>query len=174
MDRGRLSAYKANLDFYQGSQWEKSSTNRQLVFNYARVAIDKLTSYLMQGLTFACYPNLEILNTKSEILKDDKELKTRVREAEQLLLSVYQQNNLQQLDWETEIDAAVLGDGCYKVIWDAEEKRIRVTVPDISGIFAWWLGDDMAKVWRVASRYELTADEISMLYNLSPLRGKGL
>lgn len=172
MDRGRLSAYKANLDFYQGSQWEKSSTNRQLVFNYARVAIDKLTSYLMQGLTFACYPNLEILKTKSEILKDDKELKTRVREAEQLLLQVYQQNNLQQLDWETEIDAAVLGDGCYKVIWDAEEKRIRVTVPDISGIFAWWLGDDMAKVWRVASRYELTADEISMLYNLSPLRAK--
>lgn len=49
-------------------------------------------------------------------------------------------NHLQQLDHETEIDTAIIGDGCYKVIWDTDEKRIRVTAPDVSGLFAWWRG----------------------------------
>ncbi len=152
-DAERLAAYRQNLDFYNGSQWTQTSRHRQLVFNYAKVSIDKVTSFLMQGLNFACYPK-----------EDSEELKARVKRAEQLLRQVYEDNKLQQLDWETEIDAAVLGDGCYKVTWDAEEKRIRVTAPDVSGIFAWWLGDDLAKVWRVASQYKLTREEVAILY----------
>lgn len=156
IDTARLAEYCTNLDFYNGKQWQLTSRNRQLVFNYAKVAIDKVTSYLMQGLTFACYPT-----------GNQGELKAKVERAEQLLRDVYQQNNLQQLDWETEIDAAILGDGCYKVIWDSDEKRVKVTAPDISGIYAWWLGDDMSKVWRVASRYSLTQDEVNMLYGVA-------
>jgi len=156
IDTARLAAYTSNLNFYNGSQWEKTSRNRQLVFNYAKVAIDKVTSYLMQGLTFACYP-----------AENTDELKEKVVHAEQLIRDVYQANNLQQLDWETEIDAAILGDGCYKVIWDPDEKRIKVTAPDIAGIYAWWLGDDMSRVWRVASRYTLTQDEVNMLYGVA-------
>jgi len=156
IDTARLAAYTSNLNFYNGSQWEKTSRNRQLVFNYAKVAIDKVTSYLMQGLTFACYPT-----------ENTDELKEKVVHAEQLIRDVYQNNNLQQLDWETEIDAAILGDGCYKVIWDPDEKRIKVTAPDIAGIYAWWLGDDMSRVWRVASRYTLTQDEVNMLYGVA-------
>ena len=155
-DNDRLNAYRNNLSFYQGSQWTTSSRNRQLVFNYAKTSIDKITSYLMQGLNFACYPS-----------ENTDALETRVNAAELLLRQVYEDNNLQQLDWETEIDAAVLGDGCYKVTWDDEEKRIRVTAPDVSGIFAWWLGDDMSRVWRVASRYTLSQDEIGLLYDRS-------
>jgi hypothetical protein len=158
MDTQRLAAYRTNLDFYNGSQWQQTSRHRQLVFNYAKVSIDKVTSFLMPGLGFACYPS-----TSSGQAPED-ELKARVRRAEQLLRQVYEQNNLQQLDYETEIDAAILGDGCYKVIWDTDEKRIRITAPDISGIYAWWLGDDTSRVWRVASRYTLTRDEIQMLY----------
>ena len=153
MDTARLAAYRTNLDFYNGSQWQQTSRHRQLVFNYAKVSIDKVTSFLMQGLSSACYPT-----------EDTDELKARVRKAEQLLHQVYGQNNLQQLDYETEIDAAILGDGCYKVIWDPDDNRIRITAPDVSGIFAWWLGDDTTRVWRVASRYTLTKDEISILY----------
>lgn len=155
-DTARLAAYKTNLDFYQGSQWQQTSRHRQLVFNYAKVSIDKVTSYLMQGLSFAAYP-----------AEDNDELNARTRRAEQLLRQIYEQNNLQQLDWETEIDAAVLGDACYKVIWDTDEKRVRVTAPDVSGIFAWWLGDDVSKLWRVASRYTLTQDEVAILYGRS-------
>jgi len=153
MDTQRLANYRTNLDFYQGGHWPTTSRHRQLVFNYAKVSIDKLTGFLMQGLGFACYPR-----------EETEELKARVRRAEQLLHKVYEQNNLQQLDYETEIDTTILGDGCYKVIWDTDEKRIRITAPDVSGIYAWWLGDDTSRVWRVASRYILTQDEISILY----------
>jgi len=157
LDTGRLSAYRQNLDFYSGTQWPTTSRHRQLTFNYAKVAVDKCTSYLIQGLSFACYPQEA----------GNKEQQARVPTAEQLLRQVYQDNNLQQLDWETEIDAAVLGDACYKVTWDNDAKRIRITAPDVSGIFAWWLGDDLSKVWRVASRYTLTQDEVQLLYNRS-------
>ena len=153
MDGDRLAAYTANLDFYKGSQWPQTSRHRQLVFNYAKVSIDKVTSFLMQGLGFACYP-----------AEDTDELKDRARRAEQVLRQVYEENKLQQLDWETETDAAVLGDGCYKVTWDADEGRVRITAPDVSGVFAWWLGDDVSRVWRVASRYTLSRDEVQLLY----------
>jgi len=157
MDTQRLATYRSNLDFYNGSHWPTTSRHRQLVFNYAKVSIDKATSFLMQGLGFACYP-------VADVASDSEAIKARVRRAEQLLHQVYEDNNLQQLDYETEIDAAILGDGCYKVIWDTDEKHIRVTAPDVSGIYAWWLGDDTSRVWRVASRYTLTQDEIQMLY----------
>jgi hypothetical protein len=156
LDTARLAAYRTNLDFYNGSQWQQTSRHRQLVFNYAKVSIDKITSFLMQGLGFACYPD-----------QDTDELKARTRRAEQVLRQVYEQNNLQQLDYETEVDAAVLGDACYKVTWDPDEKRVRVTSPDVSGIFAWWIGDDTSRVWRVASKYTLTKDEIAILYGHS-------
>jgi hypothetical protein len=153
LDRSRISDYKANLDFYNGEQWAEKSKNRQLVFNYAKIAIDKLTSYLTEGLNFACEP--------VEATDKEKEL---ARSAEKVIYDVYQANNLQELDYETEVDAAILGDGCFKVTWDAGEKRIRVTSPDVNGLYAWWLGDDLSKVWQVASRYQLTKDELELLY----------
>jgi hypothetical protein len=159
LDTTRLAAYKTNLDFYNGSQWQQTSRHRQLVFNYAKVSLDKVTSFLMQGLAFASYP-----------ADDTDQLKERVRKAEQLLRQVYDENNLQQLDYETELDAAILGDGCYKVTWDTDEKRVRITAPDVSGIYAWWLGDDTSRVWRVASRYTLSQDEIAILYQQTTAR----
>ena len=88
MDTQRLANYRANLDFYQGNHWPTQSRHRQLVFNYAKISIDKVTSFLMPGLGFACYPG-----------EETDELKARVRKAEQLLRQVYEQNNLQQLDY---------------------------------------------------------------------------
>ncbi len=83
MDTARLATYRTNLDFYNGSQWEQTSRHRQLVFNYAKVSIDKLTSFLMQGLDYACYP-----------LKADSSQLTAVTRAEQLLHQVNDENNL--------------------------------------------------------------------------------
>jgi len=157
LDRSRFAGYRANLDFYNGEQWVDKSKHRQLVFNYAKIAIDKVTSYLVEGLNFACEP----AGDQASSVKEQKEM---ARKAEQVIYRVYAQNNLQELDYETEVDAAILGDGCYKVTWDAGEKRIRVTSPDVNGIYAWWLGDDLSKVWRVASRYQLAKDELELLY----------
>ena len=154
LDRARFSSYKSNLDFYNGSQWPARSKNRQLVFNYVKIAVDKVTSYLMSDLSYSFDP---LPGANPAIAK----------RAEDLVYQVLDQNNCAELDYTTEIDTAILGDGCYKVTWDPIEKRIRITAPDINGLFAWWTGDDLSRVYRIASRYTLEADEVALLYNRS-------
>ncbi len=58
MDPERLRAYRENLEFYNGAQWlgHSRSRERRLTFNYAKVFVDKVTSYLMSGLSFAIDP----------------------------------------------------------------------------------------------------------------------
>jgi len=161
-DTDRLRRYKELLDFYHGQHWEGYARRgeKRLTFNYAKVFIDKVTSYLMSGINFTI-----------EAIQDSDEARARARRAEAALYQVYADNNLEQLDLDTEIDCAILGDACFKVIWDAETKRVRVTAPDIQGIYAWWAGDDTARVWRVASKYNLTPDEAEILYKVRP-KGK--
>ncbi len=156
MDWARLSHYRENLDFYNSVQWLGANRRRErrLVFNYSRVFIDKVTSYLMSGLDFAVEP----LDSSAE---ED------ARRAEQALHRVYEENNLEQLDFDTELDCAILGDGCYKVTWDADEGRVRVSSPDVQGLFVWCLGDDVNRVWRVASRYRLSPEEVHYLYGVA-------
>jgi hypothetical protein len=118
----------------------------------------------MEGLNFACEPSEnQTSNIKNQKLSS-KDQRETAQKAEKVIYDVYHQNNLQELDYETEVDTAILGDGCFKVTWDAQEKRIRVTSPDVTGLFAWWLGDDLSQVWRVASRYTLTREEVEQLY----------
>jgi hypothetical protein len=55
LDIKRLRGYKELLDFYHGRQWEGRERwgEKRLTFNYAKVFVDKLTSYLMSGINFA-------------------------------------------------------------------------------------------------------------------------
>jgi len=158
----RFKRYKELLDFYYGRHWEGYAKRgeKRLTFNYAKVVIDKATSYLMSGINFAV-----------DAVEDSDEVRAKARRAESALYQVYEANNLEQLDFETEIDCAILGDAGYKVIWDQETKGVRVTAPDVQGIYAWWVGDDTSRIWRVASKYSLTADEVEILYNVRP-KGK--
>ena len=161
-DIDRLKGYKELLEFYHGQHWEGYARRgeKRLTFNYAKVVIDKITSYLMGGITFTVEP-----------AQESDEARIRAQRAEQALYQVYEDNNLEQLDFETEIDCAILGDACLKVIWDAETKSVKITAPDIQGIYAWWVGDDTSRVWRVASKYSLTSDEAEILYKVKP-KGK--
>ena len=158
-DQDRLKRYQQNLSFYNGQQWQTSSqTNqRRLTFNYAKVFIDKITSYVMSGFT-------PVVNAPD----DSDEQKNRARESEDALKQVYDSNHLALLDLDTEIDCCILGDAAYKVIWDPDEKRVRITAPDVQGLFAWWRGDDISTVYRVASRYTLSTDQVEDLYNVTP------
>jgi len=163
MDRDRMKAYRERLAFYQGTHWEGRPALRgekRLTFNYAKTLVDKVTSYLMSGLDFAV-----------DALEDSDEARSRARAAEAALYQVYEANHLDQLDFDTEVDCAVLGDACFKVTWDVGDKAVRVTAPDVQGIYAWWLGDDVSRVWRVASKYTLTAEEVKILYGITP-KGK--
>ncbi|MBI2857641.1 MAG: phage portal protein [Chloroflexi bacterium] len=158
-DTDRMKGYRELLDFYHGVQWEGRARRgeRRLTFNYARVFIDKITSYLMSGVTVAVDP-----------AEDTAEAKTSAQRTEAALQRVYEENNLEQLDLETEIDCAILGDACYKVTWDPSRKGVRITAPDVQGLYAWCSGDDASRVWRVASRYSLSAEEVEALYRVKP------
>jgi hypothetical protein len=167
----RIRGYQELLDFYNGKQWfgRERAGEKRLTFNYAKIFVDKMTSYLMSGINFTV-----------EALEDTPEARARAVEAEKSLSRVYEANNLLQLDLETETDCAVLGDGCYKVTWEEgpvsssefrvwssgkrERGRVRVTAPDIQGIHAWWMGDDMSRIWRVSSKYSLSSEEVEMMY----------
>ncbi|MSQ22820.1 MAG: hypothetical protein EXR53_05910 [Dehalococcoidia bacterium] len=54
--------------------------------------------------------------------------------------------------------------------WDAREGRVRISAPDIQGLFAWWIADDPSQVWRMASRYRLSTEEAAMLYGVEAPR----
>ena len=155
LDAPRLRSYRENLAFYRGEQWpgSRSRRERRLVFNYARALIDKTTSYLMSGVGLAVDPE-----------DASAEAAERARRSEAALREVYEANNLAQLDFDGEIDASILGDGAFKVTWDPLERRVRISAPDVQGLFVWWLGDDVARIWRVASRYHLSAGEAAVLY----------
>ena len=155
MDADRLRSHRQNLEFYRGSQWPgpRRRNERRLVFNYARVLVEKLTSYLVNGMSFSLSP-----------VESSPEAEERARQAEIAVRQAYEENRLEELDLETELDAAVLGDGCYKVTWDAQQERVRITSPDVQGLYAWWVGDDLSRVWRVASRYRLSREEAETFY----------
>ena len=92
-DIDRLKGYTKLLDFYHGDHWEDRERRgeKRLTFNYAKVFIDKVTSYLMSGNGFAVEP-----------VEDSDEARAGAREAEKSLYQVYEDNNLEQLDFETE------------------------------------------------------------------------
>ncbi|MDZ4278726.1 MAG: phage portal protein [Dehalococcoidia bacterium] len=159
MNLGRLRGYGELLAFYQGDQWPGPLRRRErrLIFNYAKAFVEKTTSYLMSGMH-------SVVDAEDE----SPDAAERARRAEVALQEVSEQNNLAQLDFDTEIDAAVLGDGAFKVTWDPIERRVRVSAPDAQGLFVWWLGDDMSRLWRVASRYYMSADEVEIAFGVRP------
>jgi hypothetical protein len=164
LDLARLRAYRENLDFYHGAQWLESRRRRErrLTFNYAKTIVEKTASYVISGYSSLVDP---VDGSPEEV--------ERARRAESALREIHEANNLDQLDFDNEVDCSVLGDGAYKVIWDAREERVRVSAPDVQGLYAWWLGDDPGRVWRVACRYTLTREEAEALLGPVPAPRQG-
>ncbi len=162
-DSERRDRYRRNLAFYNGDHWPGRARGRErrLTFNYARAAVEKVTSYLVADI-------------RSTVPPEDAspEAQERARHTERLLADIAETNSLDQLDFDTEIDTAVLGDGAYKITWDEERGGVRITAPDVQGLHCWWVGDDVNRIRRVASRYTLDADEARELHGIrSPARG---
>lgn len=158
MDFLRRRDYRENLRFYYGFQWPYERVNqkrRRLVFNYAKTIIEKVTSYLMTGVSFAVDPE-----------DGSPEALARARATEALLQEVYERQDLALLDFDTELDCAILGDAAYKVTWDPVAGSVRVTNPDVTGLYVWWMPDDLSQIWRVATQYALDNEQISDLYGL--------
>jgi Phage portal protein, SPP1 Gp6-like len=147
VDEARRRAYREHLEFYQGSQWAGRARRgeRRLTFNYAKALVEKVTSYLLGGAAI----QVEARDGDTAAGRE------RSRAAERALREVETANALAQLDFETELDCAVLGDAAYKVTWDAAAGEVRVTAPDVQGIFAWRQPDDPSRLVALASQYSL-------------------
>jgi hypothetical protein len=97
-DRERLSGYRDLLDFYRGKQWPGRERwgEKRLTLNYARIFIDKMTSYLMAGNNYTV-----------EAVEDTSEARQRAEQAEKSLAQVYEANNLEKL--ESDLNKAISG-----------------------------------------------------------------
>ena len=163
-DLDRLRRYREYLDYFEGRRGSAPARGREraLTFNYARAIVEKGASYLVSEHRPLAVP-----------IEDTPAARRQADEAERALLDVWERNELARLDLETEVDTATLGDGAFKVTWDDREQRVVVSAPDVQGLFAWWLGDDVRRLWRVASRYRLAGDEVAARYGHAPRRGAG-
>ncbi|MGE3273371.1 MAG: phage portal protein, partial [Chloroflexota bacterium] len=86
----------------------------------------------------------------------------RAAEAEQLLYDVAWQNDVEGVDLQVAQNAAVLGDGVYKVLWDPASGRIRILRVDPRTFFGVWAGDDPATLRRVDVAYCLGVDDLAL------------
>src|SRR3972149_4442641 len=128
-DKPRLAAYRAALAFYGGAQWPglRATTRlRRLTVNYVRAIILKTSSYVLKGAAVSIQPH-----------SDSDEHTQAAAAAEPVLQEISDNNSLPRLDQVTEIDAAVLGDGAYKLAWDPLQLRVAITAPDVAGAFPW-------------------------------------
>src|SRR5947209_12075950 len=116
MDFLRRRDYRDNLRFYYGFQWPAPRINqrrRRLVFNYAKTLIEKVTSYLMQGRTLVVVPD-----------SDSRAARRRADQTAEYLRRIEEEQSLELLDFDNEIDCAILGDAAYKVIWDPDRMGV--------------------------------------------------
>lgn len=163
-DTARMNRYRMYLDFYQGEQWNgrRRAGETRLVFNYARVLVRKAASYLMTTpVTFDVVPPPG--STPSAALD------ATVRLAETALDDLYAQHDQHAVDFQSAVDAAVLGDGAFKVTWDAARGAPRITPVDPAGLWAWWEADDPRRLTCVAQRYSLTPEDAARLFGRAGL-----
>jgi hypothetical protein len=158
-DGDRTRRYREYLEYYDGLRGAPAARGRErvLTFNYARAVVEKGASYLVTEHRPMAAP-----------LEESADARRRAAAAERALLDVWQDNDLARLDYETEVDTAVLGDGAFKVTWDEAEQRVVVSAPDVQGLFAWWAGDDVRRVRRVVSKYRLPAEDVAAQLGHAP------
>lgn len=184
-DDARRARYQIYLDFYNGSQWleRRKPGERRLTVNYARTFIHKGASYLLgRPVKFELKPNGEGRAAQEE-----------ARQTEQALEQLWQDNNLAQLDYDTAVDAAILGDAAYKVTLQPQasnfqqptlnlqssiyngpgphsrQSAIAVRPVDVMGLTAKWRGDDMRQLNMVCEDYTLSGRELAELPGLGGL-----
>src|SRR5687767_4505089 len=163
----RLRRYRQYQDFYEGRHFERVRNGRSnIVLNYARAIVDKGIAYLLgRGVGFGVVPRHELS------VRDRR----RAAEAEQLLYDVAWENDVEGVDLQVAQNAAVLGDGVYKVLWEPTLGRVRILSVDPRTFFATWAGDDSAMLRRVEVLYCLGAEDLALGgYGLAPGEAEAL
>jgi hypothetical protein len=196
-DTQRLLRYAECLAFYNGQHYRAQRRGRtNLVINYARAIVDKGVSFLLgRGIGMAVEPSawwrpsaqaraLLPHAREAQIAREDQaaygatlelppERAGAVAAGEQAaageayLYQIYDANDLEAVDLACALNAAVLGDGVYKVYWDAGQQRVRVMNVDPSTCFLRWQSDDCTELQCVDCGYTLDADAARDRYGVS-------
>jgi hypothetical protein len=162
-DAARLNRYRTYLDFYEGAQWfeKRHPGERRLTINYAREFVQKGVSYLMAK------------PVKCELQTGEGTSDEQAKKFEQVLANIWSDNNLDQLDYQTAVDAAVAGDGAFKVTMqplgnkspleignnNKRPGRVVVRSVDCAHLVACWRSDDTQELLWVQEKYSITQQE---------------
>ncbi|MGH9173520.1 MAG: phage portal protein, partial [Vicinamibacterales bacterium] len=153
-DLERMNRYREYLEFYDGRQWigRRRAGETRLVLNYARVLVRKAVSYLFPApVTFNVIPD------------QDGQEAVALR-AERALNAIYARHDQHTVDFQSALDAAVLGDGAFKVTWSGRRQAPLVAPVDPASLWAWWEPDNPNEVHRVVQRYAITSEEAGRLF----------
>jgi hypothetical protein len=162
-DPARFNRYKTYLDFYEGAQYfeKRHPGERRLTINYAREFIQKGVSYLMAK------------PVKVELQPGEGSTPEQAKKYEQVLAAMWADNNLDRLDYDTAVAAAVAGDGAFKItaqklgnkspleIGNNNKRPARVVVRsvDCSHLVAGWRSDDTQVLGWVEEKYSISQYE---------------
>lgn len=169
-DESRHERYKAYLDFYEGAQWleKRKPGERRLTINYTRLFVQKGTSYLLGK------------PVKVELVPVDNSpaAAEATKKYEQTLAEIWADNNLNRVDYDTAIDAAIAGDGAFKVTLQPRggegpleigfngnrPGRVLVRPVDCAHLVAGWKSDDLSTLTWVQETYVIPAAEAVWKY----------
>jgi hypothetical protein len=159
IDITRRTHYVDLLNFYTGRQWTTPAlrNERRLTLNYAKTIVQKITSYLITNLYISVVPHS---HSAEDIALADA--------AQDALDAIADANNLDALDFDTELDTAILGDGAYRVHWDEASQSIRISAPDVQNIWAWPSAADHTQPVRIVCQYSLPAAAAAAIYRATP------
>lgn len=163
----RLKRYQEYQAFYEGRHYERPRNGRtNLVLNYARPIVSKGIAYLLgRGIGWS-------VRVPGE---ESQRSARRAADVEQLLYDVGRANHVTAVDHHVAENAAVLGDGVYKVLWSTEEQRVRIVSIDPRTFFPVFAGDDPSVLRRVECCYQLGAEDLALGgYGLSEADAAGL
>lgn len=147
-DRARWARYREYLAFWEGRQWPDRARpgETRLVLNYARALVRKVTSVLFSRPVRYSVPDSAA--------------------AERYLAQLAGESDWHGLDYAAALDAAVLGDAAFKVTWDQERRRPRVTAVDPAQLVVASRPDDLREVVALAHEYPLTLGAVEQVFGL--------
>ena len=117
-----MNRYREMLDFYSGNQWDRRRRpgETRLTVNYARALVRKTVSYV-----FSEPVSFSVAASKTSGVSEELAAAVETR-----LNELYVEQDLHSLDFNTMVDAAVVGDGAFKITWDVDAGAPVVTSVD--------------------------------------------
>ncbi len=153
----RLRRYAEARRWYDGQHWPQSArkTQRQLTFNYVRLAVQKGVSYTLTGQQSVCDP--------TGTTDTDRE---SARAVERAIAAARHAAGFEFQALRTETAAAVYGDGAFKLTFDPDTRRIQMSSPSPASLFPKFRWDDPSQLEAMYQQYTMTPAEVRKTYNI--------